>query len=431
MTLDMVYDIVLQNVELTDPGDGTLFNIGINGSTIGYVGTEPVAGREVIDGRNHLAVPGWVNAHTHVAMTLFRSYADDMALMDWLQNRIWPLEARLDGRAVYWGSLLGIAEMIRTGTTCFADMYFFMEETAKAAADSGIRAVLSRGLTGSSVADGAARLEENTQLYKTWNGAQNGRITVMFGPHAPYTCSPDYLKSVIVRARELGAEIHMHLSETAGEVADCRKQYGKSPIALMEELGMFDGGTLAAHCVHVDEEDMDIMARHGVRVAHNPQSNLKLASGIAPVARMLEKGITVGLGTDGASSNNNLDMLEEVRLAAMLAKTQSGDPKAVPASQALAMGTWMGAEAVGLKNLGKLEVGQKADVVLYNMASPAWYPRHDRTSLLVYAGSSADVDTVLVDGNILLRKGELTTIDLEKVTAEVGQCLKEMTASAE
>ena len=153
----------------------------------------------------------------------------------------------------------------------------------------------------------------------------------MFGPHAPYTCSPDYLKTVIARARELGAEIHMHLAETAGEVADCLKQYGKSPIALMEELGMFEGGTLAAHCVHVDEADQDILARHGVRVAHNPQSNLKLASGIAPVASMLKKGITVGLGTDGASSNNNLDMLEEVRLAAMLAKTQSGDPKAVPA----------------------------------------------------------------------------------------------------
>ncbi|WP_278674176.1 amidohydrolase [Acidaminococcus fermentans] len=422
----MIYDIVLKDVELTEPGDGKRFQIGINGSTIAYVGTDPVEGRTVLEGRDHLAVPGWVNAHTHVAMTLFRSYADDMALMDWLQNRIWPLEAKLDGRAVYWGSLLGIAEMIRTGTTCFADMYFFMEETAKAAADSGIRAVLSRGLTGNSAEDGAARLEENTELYKNWHGAQDGRITVMLGPHAPYTCSPDYLESVIARSRELGAEIHMHLSETAGEVTDCREKYGKSPIALMESLGMFDGGTLAAHCVHVDEEDMDILARHGVRVAHNPQSNLKLASGIAPVARMLQKGITVGLGTDGASSNNNLDMLEEVRLAAMLAKVQSGDPKAVPASQALAMGTWMGAKAVGLSGVGKLEVGQKADIVLYNMDSPAWYPRHDRTSLLVYAASSADVDTVLVDGNILLRKGELTTIDLEKVTAEVGQCLKDM-----
>ena len=245
----------------------------------------------------------------------------------------------------------------------------------------------------------------------------------MLGPHAPYTCSNDYLESVIARARELGCEIHMHLAETAGEVEDCRKKYGKTPIALMESLGMFEVGTLAAHCVHVDEEDLEIMARHHVRVAHNPQSNLKLASGIAPVAGMLQKGITVGLGTDGASSNNNLDMLEEVRLAAMLAKTQSGDPKAVPASQALAMGTWMGAEAVGLKNVGRLEPGQKADMVLYNMDSPAWYPRNDRTSLLVYAGSSADVDTVLVDGNILLKKGEFTTIDLEKVTAEVERCI--------
>lgn len=419
----MTYDIVIKDVELADRSDNQRYSIGITGSNIAYVGTEPVEGHEVIDGRDHLAAPGWVNAHTHVAMTLFRSYADDMVLMDWLQNKIWPMENNLDGRAVYWGSLLGIAEMIRTGTTCFADMYFFMEETAKAVGDSGIRAVLSRGLTGSSAADGAGRLEENTELYRNWNGACNDRIHVMLGPHAPYTCSNDYLESVIARARELGCEIHMHLAETAGEVEECRKKYGKTPIALMESLGMFEVGTLAAHCVHVDEEDLEIMARHHVRVAHNPQSNLKLASGIAPVAGMLQKGITVGLGTDGASSNNNLDMLEEVRLAAMLAKTQSGDPKAVPASQALAMGTWMGAEAVGLKNVGRLEPGQKADVVLYNMDSPAWHPRNDRTSLLVYAGSSADVDTVLVDGNILLKKGEFTTIDLEKVTAEVERCI--------
>ena len=298
----MTYDIVIKDVELADRSDNQRYSIGITGSNIAYVGTEPVEGHEVIDGRDHLAAPGWVNAHTHVAMTLFRSYADDMVLMDWLQNKIWPMENNLDGRAVYWGSLLGIAEMIRTGTTCFADMYFFMEETAKAVGDSGIRAVLSRGLTGSSAADGAGRLEENTELYRNWNGACNDRIHVMLGPHAPYTCSNDYLESVIARARELGCEIHMHLAETAGEVEDCRKKYGKTPIALMESLGMFEVGTLAAHCVHVDEEDLEIMARHHVRVAHNPQSNLKLASGIAPVAGMLQKGITVGLGTDGASS---------------------------------------------------------------------------------------------------------------------------------
>lgn len=419
----MFYDIVLSRVELAEKNDGKLYDIGILGNQIAYVGREPVAGMHVIDGRGHLAAPGLVNAHTHVAMTLFRSYADDMVLMDWLQNKIWPMENNLDGNAVYWGSLLGIAEMLKTGTTCFADMYFFMDDTAKAARDSGIRAVLSRGLTGSSVADGASRLDENTELFKEWNNACNGRIKVMFGPHAPYTCAPEYIKSVVARAGELGAEIHMHLSETKGEVEECCRKYGKSPIALMEDLGMFELGTLAAHCVHVDEDDMDIMTRHHVRVAHNPQSNLKLASGIAPVTRMLEKGITVGLGTDGASSNNNLDMLEEVRLAALLAKTESGNPKAVPAKQALAMGTEMGAKALGLERVGTLAMGQKADIVLYNMDEPQWQPRFDRTSLLVYAASAADVDTVIVDGRILVDKGELTTIDLEKVVYEVNKAI--------
>ncbi len=419
----MFYDIVLSRVELAEKNDGKLYDIGILGNQIAYVGREPVAGMHVIDGRKHLAAPGLVNAHTHVAMTLFRSYADDMVLMDWLQNKIWPMENNLDGNAVYWGSLLGIAEMLKTGTTCFADMYFFMEDTARAAQDSGIRAVLSRGLTGSSVEDGASRLDENTELYKQWNNACGGRIKVMFGPHAPYTCAPEYIKSVIARAGELGAEIHMHLSETKGEVKECQKKYGKSPIALMEDLGMFELGTLAAHCVHVDEQDMDIMAKHHVRVAHNPQSNLKLASGIAPVTRMLEKGITVGLGTDGASSNNNLDMLEEVRLAALLAKTESGNPKAVPAKQALAMGTEMGAKALGLDGVGTLAVGQKADIVLYDMDGAQWQPQFDRTSLLVYAASSADVDTVIVDGRILVDKGELTTIDLEKVVYEVNKAI--------
>ncbi|MCH3951093.1 MAG: amidohydrolase [Acidaminococcus sp.] len=426
----MTYDVVIKNTEILDKNDGKTYSIGIKDGKIAYIGTEPAEGTEVIDGTNHLAVPGFVNAHTHVAMTLFRSYADDLVLMDWLQNHIWPMENNLDADAVYWGSLLGIAEMLRTGTTCFADMYFFMEDTARAAAESGIRAVLSRGLTGSSPEDGKSRLEENTALYKNWHGKCSDRIHVMYGPHAPYTCTPDYIKSVIAEASRMGAEIHMHLSETEGEVKECIKKYGKTPIALMEELGLFELGTLAAHCVHVTDDDMDIMARHHVRVAHNPQSNLKLASGVAPTASMLAKNITVGLGTDGASSNNNLDMLEEVRLAAFLAKTASGDPKAVPAREAVAMGTVYGAQAVGMPQLGRIEKGWKADIALYDMTSPEWYPRNDRYSLLAYAASSHDVDHVLVDGKLLYAKGEYKTIDIEKVCAKVEESLKRMKAKA-
>lgn len=417
----MNYDIVIAGTELVEKNDGKPYYIGIQGSRIAYIGNRAVTGKRVINAYNHLAVPGWVNAHTHVAMTLFRSYADDMALMDWLQQKIWPMEKKLDGKAVYWGSLLGQAEMIRTGTTAFADMYIFEENVAEAVRDSGLRAVLSCGLTGQTKQDGEMSLQENLQLFKNWQGACDGRIHVMLGPHAPYTCSNDFLERVIDKAQELGAQIHMHLAETATEVTACKEKYGMSPIALMESLGVFSTGCLAAHCVHVDEADLAILARNRVRVGHNPQSNLKLASGVAPVSAMLSQSIPVGLGTDGASSNNNLDMLEEVRLAALLAKTAENNPKAVPAEQALQMGTRLGAIAIGVPDTGELTIGKKADIVLYNMDSPAWYPRYDRVSLLVYAASSYDVDTVLVDGKILLDKGEFTTIDLEKTVAEVQQ----------
>ncbi|MEG1345728.1 MAG: amidohydrolase family protein, partial [Acidaminococcaceae bacterium] len=259
---------------------------------------------------------------------------------------------------------------------------------------------------------------DNINLYKTWHGAADERIRVMFGPHAPYTCPVAYLQQVINEAGKLGSEIHMHLSETAGEVSDCLRDTGKTPIALMDSLGMFELGTLAAHCVHVTAADIAIMAKKNVRVAHNPQSNLKLASGIAPVPSMLAQNIIVGLGTDGASSNNNLDMLEEVRLTAMLHKNNSGDPALIPAAQALAMGSRQGALALGFQEVGEIKVGYKADIVLYDMKQPYWYPRHDRASLLAYAANANDVDTVIVNGKLLMEKKQLLTIDEAKVYAE-------------
>jgi len=366
-----------------------------------------------------LAIPGLVNAHTHAAMTLFRSYADDMALMDWLNQKIWPVEANLTPEDIYWGTLLAIAEMLKSGTTAFADMYFFMPQAARAVADSGIRAVLSRGMAG--VAKNAMEaLADSEVFYREYNNAADGRITVMLGPHAPYTCPPAYLREVVNLAQRLGAEIHIHLSETKGEVEDCLKQYGKTPIALMDELGVLDCGVLAAHCVHVTPEDIAIMRDKKVRVAHNPGSNMKLASGIAPVTAMLEAGVCVGLGTDGAASNNNLDMLEEMRLAALLHKVSSYNPVAVPAVTAINMATANGAEALGLgKKIGKLKAGYKADIVLINMDKLHWQPRHDRASLLVYAAAASDVDTVLVNGKVLLADGRLTTIDEERLVAEV------------
>ena len=422
----MIYNIVIKDVEIITEKNNEVYNIGITGNKIAYIGQEEITGTKTINGAKHIAVPGMVNAHTHAAMTLLRSYADDMMLMDWLENKIWPVEALMTKDDIYWGTMLATVEMLKSGTTTFADMYADMDKVAEAVEETGMRASLSRGLIGL-VPDSAKKLQENIQLFKDWHGKDNGRIQVMMGPHAPYTCPPDYLKKVITAAGELGCEIHMHLSETEGEVSACLKENGLTPIALMDKLGMFELGTLAAHCVHVTDNDMKIMAAKHVRVAHNPQSNLKLASGIAPIPAMLQKGITVALGTDGTSSNNNLDMLEEARLAAFMHKNQSNDPTVIPAATALQMATVNGAKALGFENLGEIKVGQKADIVLYDMNKPYWYPRHDRTSLFIYAANASDADTVLVDGKVLLEKGELLTIDVEKVYAEANKCALRLT----
>jgi len=420
------YSVVIKGVEIITEKNNEVYNIGVKGNKIAYIGQEEIIGTKTINGAKHIAVPGMVNAHTHAGMTLLRSYADDMLLMDWLENKIWPVEALMTKDDIYWGTMLATVEMLKSGTTTFADMYADMDKVAEAVEETGMRASLSRGLIGV-VPDSAKKLQENIQLFKDWHGKDNGRIQVMMGPHAPYTCPPDYLKKVITAAGELGCEIHMHLSETEGEVSACLKENGLTPIALMDKLGMFELGTLAAHCVHVTDDDMKIMAAKHVRVAHNPQSNLKLASGIAPIPAMLQKGITVALGTDGTSSNNNLDMLEEARLAAFMHKNQSNDPTVIPAATALQMATVNGAKALGFENLGEIKVGQKADIVLYDMNKPYWYPRHDRTSLFIYAANASDADTVLVDGKVLLEKGELLTIDVEKVYAEANKCALRLT----
>lgn len=412
--------LLLKNIELLDTPNGEANVIAVEDGKISYIGKDlpdSFAADEVIDGKGMLATAGMVNTHGHVSMTLLRSYADDMALMDWLENKIWPIEAKMNAKDIYWGAMLGIAEMLKSGTTCFADMYCFMDDVARAVAETGIRANLSRGLIGLAP-DKDDKLAENTQLVKDWQGYDNGRIRITYGPHAPYTCPVEYLQKVIEAAQANNAEIQMHLCETKGEVENCIKEHGVTPIKLMDQLGMFEQGTIAAHCVYLTEDDMDIMAAKNVRVAHNPQSNLKLASGIAPVASMLEKGICVGLGTDGASSNNNLDMLEECRAAAMLHKTTTLNPLAVPAAQAWDMATVNGAKVLGFDELGKLSVGQQADIVLWNMHKPYWYPRHNKLSLLVYAANSSDADTVIVNGKVVLQNGSMTLFDEEKIYAE-------------
>ena len=415
---------LIKNASLLLPeGNVAEGSLAIDENKIAAVGEVPpdFTADAVIDATGKLAVPGFVNAHTHASMTLLRSYADDMNLIDWLQNKIWPIEAKMKKEDIYWGAMLAAVEMIRGGTTTFTDMYGDMDKVAEAAIESGMRAVLARGMIGVAP-NGQQALEENKALFKTYHGAGDGRITVMFGPHAPYTCPPDFLRQVVAAAKEYRAEIHIHLSETKGEVENCLKEHGMTPIALMESVGVLDCGVLAAHCVHVTDDDLALMKKYHVRVAHNPGSNMKLASGIAPVPKMLKTGLCVALGTDGASSNNNLDMLEEMRLAALLHKVDTLDPLAVPAREAVRMATENGAKAVGIKNLGRLEKGALADIVLFDMNGAEWCPKFDLVSLLTYSASLRSVDTVVINGKVLMEKGEMLSLDEERIIFEANRC---------
>lgn len=416
-------------IALLPDGTTPIANIAIADDRIVAVGDVPedFQAEKIIDGTQHFAIPGFVNAHTHASMTLLRSYADDMKLMDWLEQMIWPIEAKLRSDDIYWGAMLAAVEMIRSGTTAFADMYGpDMERVAEVVDVSGLRGVLSRGLIGVAP-DSDKKLEENAALYENYHGAAQGRITVMFGPHALYTCPPNYLKKIAAKAQALGAEVHIHMSETVGEIENCLKEYGKRPFAHVASTGLFENGTLAAHCVHLDDEDIDIIKKYHIRVAHNPGSNMKLASGTAPVPRLLEDGVCVALGTDGASSNNNLDMLDEVQLAALMHKVHTLDPLAVPALTAVKMGTEYGAQALSLPDVGRLRAGDKADIVLFSMHGAAWTPCYNPVSLLAYAAKSSSIDTVMVDGKILMENGALTTMDEERILFEAQKVADRLT----
>ena len=423
-------NLLIKNATVVLPdGQTKTANIAVEGSKILAIGEAPgdFIAEQTIDAKDMLAIPGFVNAHTHASMTLLRSYADDMELMTWLNDHIWPVEAKMISNDIYWGAALAAVEMIQSGTTTFADMYGpFMERVADVVTESGMRGVLSRGIIGVAP-DGEKKLEENVTLYEDYNGAANGRIKVMFGPHAPYTCPPEFLKKVAAAAQRLGAEVHIHMNETKAEIEQITKQYGKRPFEYVEDTGLFESPTLAAHCVHLSDDEIAIIKKHHIRVAHNPGSNMKLASGIAPVPRLLREGVTVALGTDGTSSNNNLDMLQEVQLAALLHKVNEYDPLAVPAFEALKMGTEYGAKAVGLDGIGRIAPGAKADIVLVSMKGAAWVPRFNEVSLLVYSGSAADVDTVICDGKVLMQHREILTLDEEKIKYEAQKCAERLT----
>lgn len=383
---------------------------------------------EVIDGKNYLVTPGLINTHTHVAMTLFRGYAGGVPLGPWLEEYIWPAEAKLTDEDVAWGTKLGILEMLAAGVTCFADMYDHMETVAYVVAESGIRANLCRGMIG--MADPQHRgLEENDRLYESWHGAANHRIQVTYGPHAPNTCPPDYLRKVADHAQDRQAGIHIHLAETQDEMDFCLKAYGKTPTQVCLDAGLFEGPCLAAHGIHLLAEDQETLRQYGVAIAHNPVSNMKLASGACSVIDLRRRGLTLGLGTDGSSSNNNLSVLKEMQVTALMQKHLHQDAQAIAAKDVLAMATWEGASALGIEGeVGTIEIGKKADLVFWDLDKPHWTPINDYLENFLYAAQGSDVSLTMVDGKILYRKGEFFTLDQEKVMAEAGRTASKLLA---
>lgn len=403
-------------------------NIGIDNDIIKFIGEakEDFCPDKTINATNKVVMPGLYNAHTHIPMSLLRNYANDLPLYKWLSEKIWPIEEKFTSEHVYWGSMLSIAEMIQGGTTAFCDMYFFMEDMARVVEETGVRGVLARGMMGDNPV-GDNRFDELRSLHKNYMGGADGRITVMAGPHAPYTCSDKYLDGVMNIASELNIPLHIHLSESRGEVEDSIKKLSKSPIEHMEEIGLFKFETLAAHCVHLSDNDIDILARNNISIAYNPGSNMKLGNGFAPITKMLDKGINVALGTDGASSNNNQNMFEEMNLASIVNKALCEDTTVIPAMKSIEMATINGARAMRLgKDIGSIEVGKKADMILVNFNKPHLYPKLDVVSSMVYTAQASDVSDVIVNGKILMENYELKTIDLEKVIYNVERITKNL-----
>ncbi len=394
-------------------------SIYIEGNTIAYIGPF-LPGKQaetIIDAKGKVAMPGLINCHTHLGMSYFRNYSDDMALEEWL-GKIWPMEAQLTGDDIAASSALSMAELIESGTTTFMDMYYEMDRVAEETEKSGLRGFLGRGLTEDD--RGQEKLDDARRFFNEWNGAANGRINVVVSPHAVYTNGLGYLEEAAELAEQLGAITHTHANETATEVANSMESFGRSPIAQIEASGLFNRVAVAAHCVVVDDGDLDILAKHGVSVAHNPASNMKLASGFAPVMAMREKGINVCLGTDSNASNNVLDLFETMFLASLIAKGTTNDPKALTAYEVLEMGTVNGAKALGMEGrLGVLTEGALADVILVDFESTHLQPRNDVYASLVYSARGSDVDTVIVDGAVLMENRKHLIIDIDGLKQDV------------
>ena len=431
-------DIILKNaILLTMDANLSVYEPGalaIQGDHILAVGNEvniceQFSSMLTMDCQGKVLMPGLINAHTHAAMTLLRGLADDLRLDVWLMGYMMPVERQfVSSDFVRLGTKLACAEMIRSGITCFADMYYFEDDAAQATAEAGLRAVCAQTVLkfpGPDARDYEEALEKTRIFLEKWHG--HPLIQPAVGPHSPYTCTQDILHSAASLAKEFDVPFLIHLSETRQEVENCRKEHGMPVIPYVKKQDIFDAKILAAHCVHVDEGEIKTLLHHKAGVAHNPSSNLKLASGFAPISKMLEAGLKVGIGTDGPASNNDLDMFEEIRLAAFLSKGTSGDPTTLPAPMALTMATRMGAEAIQVGAIaGSLEVGKRADLILVDNSRVHNSPRFKREpeaiySQLVYSTHASDVSDVMVNGTWLMRDHKLLTLNETDLLSEAAE----------
>ncbi|WP_121744324.1 amidohydrolase [Natronorubrum halophilum] len=404
-----------------------------DGGEILEIGTE-LAGDadETLEATDSLVTPGFVNGHCHVAMTLLRGYADDKALDAWLREDIFPTEAELTPEDVHRGAKLGLLEMIKSGTTSFADMYFMVPRIADAVEEAGLRARLGHGVISIASSDEEARADarEGLDVAEELDGRADGRISTAFMPHSLTTVGGEYLEEFVPQARGLDVPIHYHANETTNEVAPIVEEHGVRPMAYAAEKGLLEPDDFIAHGVHLDESEIALLAEAGTSVIHCPASNMKLASGMAPVQRMLDAGVTVGIGTDGAASNNDLSMLDEARDAAMIGKLETGDASAVAAESVVEMMTRGSAEAIGL-DTGRLEEGAPADIAVIDLEKPHLTPRHDLVSHLAYAVAAADVRHTVCDGRVLMRDRDVLTLDEDAVRSRASEAAEALVDRAE
>lgn len=405
--------------------------LAVDGDKISYVGTEKPMGEfdEIKDMNGKILMPGLINCHNHCPMVLLRGIGSDLPLQQWLFDTVFPIEDKLTAEEIEAGSELALLEMISGGTVSFSDMYFEPETTIRAVAESGMKANITRPVQSfdpNETPEQSYRMKEAIELYDRYNNTFDGRVLIDFCIHAEYTCTETIARAFIEKVNERNGNLHIHLSETKKEHEECIQRYGKTPAEWFDSLGGFDSSAFAAHCVWLSESDMELFRRKGVSVVHNPTSNMKLASGFAPIQRMLDMGINVAFGTDGASSNNNLDMFEEMHIASIIHNGYILDATVMNADTVLNMATANGARVQRRENCGELKVGNKADIIAVSLDSPHMVPALDKKALLTYSAQSSDVTMTMVDGKVLYENGEYKTLDKEKIYFDINRAVEKL-----